>query len=140
MITTEVDPAIRSLAERLLALEKGAPIVAEEDLLAKCRVWEKLRRPLSNLVGSAGVNTLMQRALTLAKRECPALSGVQVMDDGSLAGLQGDAAKASSMLVAHLIQLLVTFIGEGLTLRLLRSTWPQVEDLKESTVKGIYEQ
>ena len=136
MIQTEVNPAIRRLAERLLALEKDTPIVAEEDLVATCRVWEKLRRPLRHLVGSAGVNSLLQRALTLAKRECPVLGGVQVMDDGSLVGLQGDAAKASSMLVAHLIQLLVTFIGEGLTLRLLRGTWPEVENLDESMGEG----
>ncbi|MGI4828376.1 MAG: hypothetical protein ACRYFU_09345 [Janthinobacterium lividum] len=140
MIQAELNPAIRTLAERLLALEKDAPIVAEEDLLATCRVWEKLRRRLSYLVGSVGVNTLMQRALTLAKRECPALSGVQTMDDGSLAGLQGDAAQASSMLVAHLIQLLVTFIGESLTLRLLRGTWPEIKNLDEFTGKGSYEQ
>ncbi len=139
MPQTELNPAIRRLAERLLALEKDAPIVAE-DLSATCRVYEKLRRPLSHLVGSAGVSSLLGRALTVATRECPALSGVRVMEDASLVGLEGEAAEASSVLVAHLLQLLVTFIGESLTLRLVQDVWPEVKGLNEPTGKGDYEQ
>lgn len=141
MPETELNPAIRRLAERLLALEKGATTVVPEDRLATCRVFEKLRRPLSHLVGSVGGNALTQRALALAKRECPALSSVQVLDDGSLAGLEGEAAEASSLLIAHLIQLLVTFIGVGLTLRLLHDIWPEMSGLDASSGgKGGYEQ
>ena len=131
MIQTAIRPATNRLAERLLALEKVSAVVVDEDRLATCRVCEKLRRPLGHLVGSAGVSSLFERALTLARRECPVLSEVQVMEDGSLAGLQGEAAGASSVLVAHLIQLLVTFIGEDLTLRLLQDVWPEMKRLDE---------
>lgn len=140
MIQTEANPAITRLAERLLAREEVAPIIMEEDRLATSRVYEKLRRPLSHLVGQAGVNSLLQRALALAKRESPALNGVQVMEDSSLIGLAGEAAEASSVLVAHLLQLLVTFIGEGLTLRLLHDIWPEMKFSDESTGQGSYEQ
>ena len=139
MTQTEIHPATKRLAERLLALEEVAPVVAEEDLRATCRVCERLRRPLTHLVGSAGVISLWQRALTLAKRECPALGGVRVVEDASLVGLEGEAAKASSALVAHLVQLLVTFIGEGLTRRLLHDIWPELKDLDEPTGHGSYE-
>lgn len=139
MIRTEVHPATRMLAERLIALESVAPIISE-DRLSTCRVCEKLRRPLSHLVGPAGVNSLWNRALTLSKRESPVLSGVQVMKDGSLEGFEGEAAEASSVLVAHLIQLLVTFIGEGLTLRLLQEIWPDIEGLYVPGEGESYEQ
>ena len=140
MIRTEINPATTELAERLVAFEKGAPILAAEDGLATCRVCEKLRRPLTQLVGTAGVSSLLQRALTLAKREAPALHGVQVLAEGRLAGLEEEAAGASCVLIAHLIQLLMTFIGEGLTFRLLHDIWPEMKGLNESTGKGGYEQ
>jgi hypothetical protein len=57
---------------------------------------------------------------------------VMVREDGSLEGLEGiaqsqeagAAEEAGLVLVAHLLELLVTFIGEPLTLRLVRDKWP----------------
>ena len=135
MTRTEVNPATRELAEWLVVVEQSAPTIAEEDRLATCRVCEKLRRPLSHLVGTAGVSSLLQRALNLAKRESSVFSAVQVMNDGTLRGLEGEAAAASSVLVAHLIQLLVIFIGEDLTFRLLHDVWPEMKDLNASNGK-----
>jgi len=66
------------------------------------------------------------RALTLAKREASILDGVQVKEDGSLEGLTGEAMEQGEVLVAHLIGLLETFIGEALTLRLLHDAWPDL--------------
>ena len=64
------------------------------------------------------------RSLTLARREAPALSAVQVNPDGSLEGLEGEAAQVNVVLVAHLLGLLTTFIGETLTMQLLHGVWP----------------
>jgi hypothetical protein len=139
-IRTEINPAARHLADRLVAVEDGARTVAPEDRLATCRVCEKLRRPLGHLVGSAGFRALFQRALTLAQRESPALGGVEVMADGSITGLEGAAAEASSVLLAHLIQLLMTFIGESLTLTLLQDIWPGIEGGYEASEKDGYGQ
>ena len=74
----------------------------------------------------------MTRAMALATAEAPWLASVQVRPDGSLEGFdaarsqQGAAAdgEAGAVVLAQLLGLLVTFIGEPLTLRLVRDAWP----------------
>ncbi len=113
----------RELADRLAVLEAAAS-PSDDDLFVTCRICEKLRRSLIGLTGTAGYSSLLSRALTLAKRESPALAEVQTRPDGSLEGLKGEAAKAGPVLIAHLINLLITFIGEALTMRILQNVWP----------------
>jgi hypothetical protein len=58
---------------------------------------------------------------------------VQVAADGSLEGLDelesqigtDRAGNAGAILIAQLIGLLLTFIGEGLTLRMVQDVWPE---------------
>jgi hypothetical protein len=84
------------------------------------------------LVGVAGFRSLMSRAVAMAKAEVPSLAAVQVRADGSLEGLDGAGpdqiagagSEAGVVIVAQLLGLLVTFIGEPLTLRLVRDAWP----------------
>jgi hypothetical protein len=59
------------------------------------------------------------------------LQRVKVDVDGSLKGLEPVVADASNgggdaalAVIAHLLGLLVTFVGEPLTLRLVRNAWP----------------
>ena len=92
-------------------------------------VSEKLRLPLSTLAGSSGFRSILARSLTLAKAQAPGLSAVQVKPDGSLEGLsylgnQDQDAEAGVILIAQLLGLLVTFIGEGLMLSLVLDAWP----------------
>jgi hypothetical protein len=138
-IRNEINTAARHLADRLLALENEAGTIAAEDALATCRVCEKLCRSLNNLVGRTGFSSLLQRALTIAKRESPALGGVEVTDDGALSGFVGAATASSPVLIAHLIQLWITFIGEGLTLTLLRDIWPELKGLDQPLGKAGYD-
>jgi hypothetical protein len=71
--------------------------------------------------------------LTLARAEAPSLDAVQVAADGSLKGLdeqepqidKEQARDRGAILIAQLIGLLLTFIGEGLTLRLVQDVWPE---------------
>jgi hypothetical protein len=77
-------------------------------------VCDKLRHPFATLVGIAGFSSLLARALTLAKREAPDLGGCEIKSDGSLEGLNGEAAQSGAVLIAHLIGLMITFIGESL--------------------------
>lgn len=125
-------PAIRDFARRLIALEAARgepPVVGAREAV---RVCEKLRRPLARLAGVAGFRSLMSRALALAKAEVPSLAAVQVRADGSLEGLDdagpdrdaGAGGEGGVVVVAQLLGLLVTFIGEPLTLRLVRDAWP----------------
>jgi hypothetical protein len=94
---------------------------------------------LGRLVGIGGYRALLQRALILAQRESPTLSGVEVKADGSMVGLEGAAAEANSILIAHLIHLLMTFIGQSLTLTLLQDIWPEIKGLDEPSGKDGHE-
>ena len=126
-------PESRHLAQRLLTYEAVASENSEPAESGAFRVCAKLRRPLITLVGMAGFRSLLSRALTLARAQAPSLSAVQVAADGSLKGLdeiasQTDKEQASdggAILVTQLIGLLLTFIGEGLTLRLVQDVWPE---------------
>ena len=138
-IPTDINPATRHLADQLVAIENVARAVAPEDVAATCRVCEKLRRPLGHLMGSGGYSSVLQRALTLAQRESPALATVVVKPNGSMEGLEGPAAAASPILVTHLIQLLITFIGESLTFTLLQDIWPEIKGSDEPSGKESYE-
>jgi hypothetical protein len=126
-------PESRHLAQRLLDYEAVAGKNSEPTESAAFRVFAKLRRPLITLAGVAGFRSLLSRALTLARTEAPSLSAVQVAADGSLKGLDELASQADkqqarnegAILIAQLIGLLLTFIGEGLTLRLVQDEWPE---------------
>jgi hypothetical protein len=91
------------------------------------RVCEKLRAPLTKLAGSAGYTCLTQRAVAIAKAKTSSLDLVLVRADGALEGLdeigQQDPEAGVAVLV-NLLGLLVTFIGEPLTLALVRDAWP----------------
>jgi hypothetical protein len=125
-------PTTRELAQRLVDYEEVETSPAVADMHAVCRVCDKLRRPLTTLAGAAGFRSLLARALTLAKQESPVLGAWEVKPDGSLEGLNGEAAQSGAVLIAHLIGLMNTFIGESLTLRLLHDVWL---DLPDSEVK-----
>lgn len=126
-------PQSRHLAQRLLTYEAVAGENSEPAESAAFRVCAKLRRPLITLAGVAGFRSLLSRALTLAKAEAPSLSAVQVAADGSLKGLDEVASQidkeqprdGGAILITQLIGLLLTFIGQGLTLRLVQDVWPE---------------
>ena len=121
------------MAQRLLTYEAVAGENSEPAESAAFRVCAKLRRPLTTLAGVAGFRSLLSRALTLARTEVPSLGAVQVAADGSLNGLdelepqigKEQARDGGAILIAQLIALLLTFIGEGITLRLVQDVWPE---------------
>jgi len=132
-------PTTRDLAQRLLAYEAFADKTSEHANFAALRVYEKLRQGLGEFAGVAGFQSLASRALALARTEAPGLSAVRVTEDGSLQGLgdiehQSDIDKVQAgefpageggiLLIARLLGLLLIFLGETLTMRLLRVTWP----------------
>jgi hypothetical protein len=123
-------PTTRELAQRLVDYEEVETSPAVADMHAVCRVCDKLRRPLTTLAGAAGFRSLLARALTLAKQESPVLGAWEIKSDGSLEGLNGEAAQSGAVLIAHLIGLMITFIGESLTLRLLHDVWLNLPDSK----------
>ncbi len=118
-----ISPSKRELTRRLIASES-------EDMGTEAgsafRACEKLRRPLSMLLGTLGYRALIMRALTLAKRESSSLESVTVKDDGSLDGIDAEAEAVGSVLTEHLLGLLLSFVGEAVTLRLLDDVWPDL--------------
>jgi hypothetical protein len=119
----------RDLAQRLVAFEIIADRSTEPAEFAAFRLCEALRQPVCALAGVTGFRALLARALALARAESPNLSVVQVAANGSLKGLDefrpqtiaDQAREAGVILIAHLIELLLVFIGEGTTLRLVIS-------------------
>jgi hypothetical protein len=124
--------AMQDLALWLLTQEAKTETPPEEEAHAMCRACEKLRQPLSTLAGAAGYRSLISRALTLAQRKAPALRGMEVKADGSLEWSTAikhqddteEAARAKIVLMEQLLVLLTAFIGQALTLRLVRDVWP----------------
>ena len=121
---------MRDLARRLLAASQtaGDPHVHEAVV-----VIEKLRIILTKFAGAEGFASLLRRALLLATADVPALQSVKIGADGRLEGFEQIVAdkgtgaaggEAAVAITAHLLDLLVTFIGEPLTLTLVRAAWP----------------
>jgi len=127
-------PRMRYLARYLLTYEGMSAKSSESMESATLCVYEKLRQSLSALAGVAAFESLAFRALTQAKSEAPSLWAVQIAADGSLQGLgefepQIDidkdlAGEGGTILIDRLLGLLLIFLGEALTLSLLRLAWP----------------
>jgi len=124
---------MRTLAQSLIAEERRAARDFTPASRAAFRVCEKLRAPLCTFAGAAGFRSLLSRALVLARVEAPLLAGVQINPDGAFQYspemeaqfASAEAAQAGAVLVDQLLGLLITFIGEALTLRLVHDVWPQ---------------
>ena len=132
-------PEMRDLAQRLLTYEANTGKTSGPMESATLRVYEKLRQGLGEFAGVACFQSLASRALTLARLEAPSLRATRVTADGSLQGLgelepQIDidmdrtgahpAGEGGTILITRLLGLLLIFLGEALTLSLLRVSWP----------------
>jgi hypothetical protein len=134
----------RDLARSLVASEADATAPSLQTQPATVRVYEKLRRRLGAPVGVDGFQVLASRALALARSESPRLSAVQITESGDLRGLgevesqaDGDAeSEAGIILIAQLLGLFLTFLGEATTLRLIEDLRLQVDLDRESAASA----
>lgn len=128
---------MRALAERLVAEETRRNKSSEGSPPSVISlVIEKLRPDLLTLMGNMGFRALLSRALAQAGANVPWLSAVHVKSDGSLEGLSQleleahldseTIANGRVVLLAELLGLLTTFLGETVTLRVARNIWPNV--------------
>jgi hypothetical protein len=130
----------RDLALSLVACEANAATISRQTEPATVRVYERLRRQLGAPIGVDGFRALASRALALAKAESPRLRAVQIATNGVLRGLgevesQAHAnvdGEAGIILIAQLLGLFLTFLGEATTLRLIEDLRLQVDDTTES--------
>jgi hypothetical protein len=126
-------PQQRDLAERLIANEGNNS--SQADPLAAFQAIEKLRPHLVTLQGNIGFRSLVSRSLAVASEKMRWLRAVHVKSDGSLTGLlelQAQLApeqfhEGGVALLTEMLELLVSFIGEGLALQLVREVWPNHE-------------
>jgi len=127
-------PKLRVYAERLIAYELNRKASSKPNPTAAFVVIEKLSPHFGALMGAAGFRALLSRSLVLANAEVAWLRELHIREDGSFEGLDELEAQANPeeiaaggiVLLARLLGLLTTFIGEDLTLRLLSN----VDDLE----------
>jgi hypothetical protein len=139
---------LRQLALKVLAEHAGTAAGAEAVAAAAQRTYDHLAHVLAPLIGQVGVDALTARALHLAHRQYPQLAQTRDGNSSCTEGMpetpppeQRDtpfaqfifylerqdpaiATEAAGAVIATLTGLLVTFIGEPLTSRLLRKAWP----------------
>ena len=134
----------RDLARSLVAREADSNTTSLQTEPASARVFEKLRRQFGASVGAYGFQSLAARALALARSESPHLKAVQVMANGGLRGLDEVESQTSSdevgevgiILIAQLLGLFLTLLGEATTLRLIEDLRLQAEIRTESVEEG----
>lgn len=119
-------------ARRLLEHE-GARGTAEECARAAGIVYDKLHARLDPLLGAAGVQALFVRSAQLTHGQ------FSVLDTGSVEGAAklcerlralepAEAMDAAVALFGSFFTLITTFIGDRLTIQVLRSAWPTIAD------------
>ncbi len=128
-------PKLKEFARQLSEFELAGAKSADVADHAAFRVCERLQAPLTKLLGLGGVRALLSRALSLAAADHTWLAKLFIKDDSSLEGFAALKAELRSTaileggvtVVAHLLGLLVTFIGPDLTLAVLKEAWPKAD-------------
>jgi DNA-binding response OmpR family regulator len=109
--------------------EGGAPVIF--------KVCDNFRGALKPLTGENGFRTILRRALMLSRSEVPWFANVIISPKGYFDGLrraetglaETEVIRGETVLIAHLLGLLFTFIGDELTRNLLQDLWPRVQPL-----------
>ncbi len=127
----------RLLARRLVLDGAQGPDDLDGGIRAANQVLERLRSVTVPLIGASGYAALLGRSLALAQpgarclEAVPSAEGGRVALAGSGPGTQppepAEVREAAIAVVASVISLLVTFIGEDLTRRALQRGWPDLE-------------
>lgn len=121
---------MRDLAIRLLSQASEAG----DDTPASTQVLVRLDAVLAHIAGQAGSCSLLERALALAQADAPTLNAFRI-GPGPFRGSEWkimqsgpfDAKSDQVILVTHVLELLQTFIGERLTLQLVKEAWPDLD-------------
>jgi len=127
-------PMVVSLSRTILEHEIGKREAPDEIAAAIERCFQRLYAELVNLVGHAGYQALLARAVHLTRPEGGPLEvaiadgTVNVKDLAERVKRDGGprVIDDTTTLLANLIGLLTTFLGEELTMRLVRRIWTEV--------------
>lgn len=93
------------------------------------------------MLGSGGISALLRRALHLAQREQPLLTGASVSEEPAAcftglaesleASTAEEAAAAAATVLTHMLDLLIILFGEELGMKPIRKLWPETTTPKE---------
>jgi len=130
---------IHDWARRLVASEVDTELPSARTEGATLRVYEKLRQKLRAPVGVDGFQALAARALSLAKSRSLRFSAVQVTATGDLSGLSEVELLAGTdeedvvgvILIAQLLGLFLTLLGEAATVSLIESEPVRIDTKSE---------
>jgi len=138
----------RDLAQQLLDHERGQRDTPVELVPAMDGAFQRLHEHMLNLIGQEGFQALLARAAHLTRAEAGWIESITIQT-GPVLTLNGLAERIESegaaevidglvLLLANLIGLLCTFIGEPLTMLLIRRIWPEVplEDPDSGSKEG----
>jgi hypothetical protein len=125
---------MRALSRRILEHALASHTEPEAVAGAIEGAVRRLCEGVSGLIGPVGLLALVRRATHLSRREFPWLDQLEVQV-GQVMALQGlsecvrtqgreQAMDGATLLLSHLLELLCTFIGQDLTLRMVRRGWP----------------
>ena len=136
---------MRQLARRLVQHESERNRSSKSETSDVFGACENLRPQLVTLMGNGGFHALLSRALALSTAAVPWLGALHLKADGSVNGLgvvsgqlSSDALLAGRIeVLAQLLGLLEAFIGEDLTIGLVREAWPKAPLEKLSAANGI---
>ena len=137
-------PTISDWARKLIASEVDAESTTAQTEFATLRVYEKLRQQFRAPVGVDAFQALASRALSLTKLRFPTLSGVNVTADGGLLGLAeveaplnlGQDSEVGIILIAQMLRLFLTLLGEAATVRLIEDAPLRIETKSELNTTG----
>jgi len=133
-VSSHGNAALRPFALKVLNHRAGSDTSARQLADAAQRAYDDLARVSVPLVSHVGLDALTGRALYRVQRTYPWLAPAHEATEwhGPFAHVvscleqqePAVAAEAAGAMLATLIELLVTFIGEPLTARFLREAWP----------------
>jgi len=127
-------PALRQIALKALAQREGSAAGAAAVADAAQHAYDDLTRVAAPLIGQVGIDALTGRSLYLLQRNYQWLAVTR--DPGSWAGpfaqviscvkqqTPAVGMEATGAMLATLVGLVATLIGEPLTTRLLQEAWP----------------
>jgi hypothetical protein len=126
---------IRDWARKLIASEADPDSTTAQTELATLRVYERLRLQFRAPVGVDAFQALASRALSVAKSQFPDLHAVSVTANGDLRGLGevesalklSEDSEVGIILIAQMLRLFITLLGETATVRLIEDAPLRVE-------------
>lgn len=118
--------SMRQLAQAMFDSVAGEKSVPQKGGGASAHVWKRMQLALTRFAGADGFTALFRRALSLASIDGPPLEGVKIGPDGLISGIDSISDAQSVALATCLLEMLVTLIGERLTLHLVSDAWPEL--------------